>query len=88
MNLKNILKDNGYEIVREVGMKYLRIKITQDELQRRLQLKEFYDFDLEGEFNVEVKEVGFNGYGNLYIVLDCIDDEHFKKGDCFDVIKY
>lgn len=88
MNIKEILKDHGYEIVKQVDMKYFRLKFTGERLERMLNNKELYDYDLRGEFNVEITEMGFNDYGGLYIVLTCIDNEHFEIGDTFDVIEY
>lgn len=35
MNLKAILKEHGYEIVTHIGMRFLRIKFTEEELERR-----------------------------------------------------
>lgn len=88
MNIKEILKDHGYEIVKQVDMKYFRLKFTGERLERMLNNKELYDYDLRGEFNVGISEIGFNGHGGLYIVLTCLDDEHFEKGDTFEVIEY
>lgn len=88
MNLKEILKEHGYEIVAHIGMEILRIKFTEEELEERLKKKELYDYDITGMYDVKVAEVGFNGHGNLYIVLDSIGDEHFEKDDCFEVIEY
>lgn len=88
MNIKDVLKENGLEIVSHINMKYFRLKLTEKEITRRLSFKELYDYDLEGEFNVEITEMGFNGLGGLYIVFTCMDDEHFKKGDTFEVIEY
>ncbi|WP_333638167.1 hypothetical protein [Tissierella praeacuta] len=86
MNIKEILKENGYEIVTEVGMKYFRLKFTEEKLHEMMKEKDLYDYDITGVFDVKVAEIGFNGYGNLYIVLDSLGDEHFEEGDCFDVI--
>lgn len=88
MNLKDILKEHGYEIVTHIGMRFLRIKFTEEELERRQKDNTLYDYDITGNYDVKVAEVGFNGYGNLYIVLDSLGDEHFEEGDCFDVIEY
>ncbi|WP_313232498.1 hypothetical protein [Tissierella praeacuta] len=88
MNIKEIFKENGYEIVTEVGMKYFRLKFTEEKLEEMMKKKDLYDYDITGSFNVEISEVGFNGYGGLYIVLDCLGDEHFEKSECFDVIEY
>lgn len=91
-NIKSILKENGLEIVRHIEMKHFRLKFTKEELQKKKESTKnklnFYDYDLEGEFNVEISEIGFNGDGGLYIVLTCTDDEHFKDGDTFEVIEY
>lgn len=86
MNLKEILKENGYEIISEVEMKYFRLKFTEEKLHEMMKEKDLYDFDIAGSFTVKISEVGFNGYGNLYIVLDSLGDEHFEVEDCFDVI--
>lgn len=86
INIKDILKENGYEIVGQIRMKYFRLKYTKEELERKMEIKELFEHDLEGEFNVKISEMGFNGDGNLYIVLTCMDDEHFEEGDTFDVI--
>lgn len=88
MNLKNILKENGYEIVTEFDMTYLKLKFTEDALKEKLKNRHLYDYDVEGTFNVKIREVGFDGEGYLYIVLDCTDDEHFQRGSCFDIIVY
>lgn len=88
INIKDILKDNGYEIVAQIEMKYFRLKFTKEELEKRVKEIELYDYDIEGEFNVEITEIGFNGNGGLYIVLTCMDNEHFEKGDTFEVIEY
>lgn len=88
MNLKSILKEHGLEIVREISMKYLILKLTDEERAKREPEKELYNYDLAGEYYVEVAEVGFNGFGNLYIVLDSLGDEYFEKGDCFELIEY
>lgn len=88
MNIKYILKENGLEIVSHINMKYFRLKLTEKEMARRLNFKELYDYNLEGEFNVEIIEMGFNESGGLYIVFTCMDDEHFEKGDTFEVIEY
>ena len=88
MNIKKILKENGLEIVSYINMKFFRLKLTEKEITRRLSFKELYDYDLEGEFNVEISEIGFNELGELYIVFTCMNDEHFEKGDTFEVIEY
>ena len=88
MNIKKILKTEGLEMVSHINMKCFRLKLTEEEKARRLNFKELYDYDLEGEFNVEITEIGFNQLGGLYIVLTCMDDEHFEKGDTFEVIEY
>ncbi len=86
MNIKEILKENGYEIISEVEIKYFRLKFTEEKLKGMMKKKDLYNYDITGSFNVKISEVGFNGYGNLYIVLDSLDNEHFEEGDCFDVI--
>lgn len=86
MNIKEILKEHGYEIVTEIGMKYFRLKYTEEKLEEKMKKKDLYDYDITGTYKVKISEMGFNGYGNLYIVLDSIGDEHFEKGDCFDVL--
>lgn len=88
MNLKNILKEHGYEIIQEIGMKYLILKLTDEERTKREAEKELYKYDLSGKYYVKVAEVGFNGFGNLYIILDSLGDEYFAEGDCFEVIEY
>ena len=32
MNIKEILKENGYEIISEVEMKYFRLKFTEEKM--------------------------------------------------------
>jgi hypothetical protein len=86
MNIKDILKEHGYEIVSEMDMKYFALKFTEEKLHEMMKKKDLYNYDIAGVFDVKISEVGFNGYGNLYIVLDSIGDEHFEEGDCFDVI--
>jgi len=88
INIKDILRENGYEIVREISMKYFRLKFTEEALAEMAEEEELYDYDIRGEFNVGISEIGFNGHGGLYIVLTCLDDEHFEKGDTFEVIEY
>jgi len=88
VNIKDILKEHGYEIVTNIDMKFLKLKFTGEELERKQKDGILYDYDTTGTYNVRVAEVGFNGYGNLYIVLDSLGDEHFEEGDCFDVIEY
>lgn len=88
MNIKDILKENGFEIVGQLRMTYFRLKYTKEELRKRKLKEELYEHDLEGEFNVKISEIGFNQEGGLYIVLTCMDDEHFEEGDTFDVIEY
>ena len=88
MNIKDILKENGFEIVGQISMKYFRLKYTEENLEAKMKAKELYVHDLEGKFNVEITEMGFNESGGLYIVLTCMDDEHFEKGDTFEVIEY
>lgn len=88
INIKDILKENGYEIVREISMKYFRLKFTEEKLTEKIEEEGLCDYDIRGEFNVEISEIGFNGYGGLYIVFTCLDNEHFEKGDTFEVIEY
>lgn len=90
VNIIDILKNNGYEIVKQYNMKIFRLKFTPEEIEKRKAESNNWDYDLESCFNVEIGEVGFNGYGNLYICLDCLggDDPEFKKGDTFDVIEF
>ena len=88
MNIRKILMENGLEIVSHINMKYFRLKLTKKEITRRLNFKELYDYDLKGEFNVKISEMGFNELGGLYIVFTCMDDEYFEKGDTFEVIEY
>lgn len=88
MNIKDILKENGLEIVSQINMKYFRLKHTKENLIARMKEEELYDYNLQGEFNVEITEMGFNGSGGLYIVLTCMDDEYFEKGDTFEIIEY
>lgn len=89
-NIIHILESNGYDVLEETGMRYFRLKFNKNELEKRLEEKDLYNFDLESVFNIEIEEVDFNGYGNLYIVLRCTggDDPVFIVGDCFDVIEY
>ena len=86
MNIKDILKENGFDIVAEIGMKYFRLKFTEEELAKKIEFEKMYDFNIRGEFNLEISEIGFDGLGELYIVLTCLDDEHFKKGATFEII--
>lgn len=88
MNIKDTLNENGFEIVGQLNMEYFRLKYTEEEFNIRMKKKELYDHDLEGEFNVKISEMGFNQEGGLYIVFTCMDDEHFKEGDTFEVIEY
>lgn len=89
-NIIYILESNGYDVLEETDMRYFKLKFNKKELEKRLEEKDLYNFDLESVFNVEIEEVGFNGYGNLYIELRCTggDDPVFVVGDCFDVIEY
>lgn len=90
INIVYILESYGFEVVRQLEYKYFKLKFNNEKLESMEAdyKKGLYDYDIYGEYDVEVKEVGFNGLGNLYIVLDSLGDEHFKKGDCFDVIEY
>ena len=90
VNIIDILKMNGYEVVKHHDMKVFRLKFTPEELERKKAQGSNWNYDLESCFNVEVGEVGFNGNGNLYICLDCLggDDPEFEKGDTFDVIEF
>lgn len=87
-NIKNILKENGLEIVREINMEYFRLKFTKEKLKEMIKKEELYDYDIRGEYNVNISEIGFNGDGGLYIVFTCTDEEHFEVGDTFEVIEY
>lgn len=87
-NIKNILKENGLEIVREIDKKYFRLKFTKEKLKEMIKKEELYDYDIRGEYNVKISEMGFNGDGGLYIVFTCTDEEHFEVGDTFEVIEY
>ncbi len=90
MNIRDILKNNGYEII-EQNMQFFKLKYTQEKVEE-MKTKYGHDnwpYDLEKScFNVIVKEVGFDVYGDLYVELVCTggDDPYFKPGDCFDVI--
>lgn len=90
MNIIDILKENGYEVVEQYDMRFFRLRFTPNEVKKREIESDNWGYDLESCFNVKIGEVGFNGNGNLYIYLDCLggDDPEFKKGDIFDVIEY
>lgn len=90
INIIDILKENGYEIVKQYDMRLFRLKFTPEEVEKKKAESNNWGYDLESCFNVEIRGVGFNGNGNLYICLDCVggDDPEFKKGDTFDVIEY
>lgn len=89
-NIIDILKANGYEVLEETNMEYFKLKFNKETLEKMLADKELYTYDLESTFNVKIGEVGFNGYGNLYISLNSTggDDPELKKGGVFDVIEY
>lgn len=87
-NIKNILKDNGLEIVSHIKMKYLRLKFIESKVLEMKENEDSYDFDIEGEFNVVISDIGFSEEGEIYIVFTCMDDEHFEKGNTFEVIAY
>ena len=87
VNIMDILKQNGYEVITENYMKYFRLRFTEDR-KREMVEKEgnIYGFDLDGEFDVVISETGFDVEGDLYVVLESTGDEHFSPADCFDVI--
>lgn len=87
-NIKNILKENGLEIVREIDMEYFKLKFTEEKLKEMIKNEHLYDYDIRGEYNVRISEMGFNGDGGLFIVFTCTAGEHFKIGDTFEVIEY
>lgn len=88
VNIKNILKENGLEIVVEIKMEYFKLKFTEEKLKEMIKKEHLYDYDIRGTFNVKISEMGFNGDGGLYIIFTCTDDEHFDVGDTFELIEY
>lgn len=87
-NIKHILKDNGFEIVNQIKMKYFRLKFTESKVLEMKENENLYNFDIEGNFNVEISEIGFSEEGEIYLVFTCMDDEHFEEGDTFEIIAY
>lgn len=91
-NIKDFLEAAGYDVM---GARVTRldsgwrheydIRFKLEEIERKLKEIEknggYYEIDLNDTFTVVVSEVGFNGWGGLYIVLDTLD------GECFDVIE-
>lgn len=91
MFLEDIFRENGLEILHQRKMKYFRLRFTVEEIARKRESEikgHVFDYDLEGSFNVELTEMGFNSDGGLWLVFTCTDDEHFEVGDTFEVIEY
>lgn len=86
VNIVDILKQDGYEIVNGANMECFALRFTEDRLEQMRSSNAKYPFDINGEFNVMISEVGFDGDGDLYVELESIGDKYFNPGDCFDVI--
>jgi hypothetical protein len=90
-NIRDILQAAGYELIKanilinDTWHHVLEIRFTPEEIRRKLAEIEqgsVFGFGLYGTFTVIISDVGFNGEGGLYVVLETPD------GECFDVIEF
>lgn len=93
MNIKDILRMAGYDVLEEnvtnEGNRWkleyeIKFKVeTRNELKGKAELTgKPYNSEYDRVHNVNVTETGFNGNGDLYVVLETLD------GGCFDVIEF
>lgn len=89
MNIKQILRQAGLVVVGENITTHVggwwheyNVKFTTENIQEKLEHvpANRYEIDLFATHTVIVTEVGFDGHGDLYVVLETPD------GDTFDVL--
>ena len=88
INIMDILKDHGYEVIKEQDMKVFTLRFTEAHKADMKARGEMWDYDVDADFNIVISEVSFNEAGGLYIELMAIGDKQFDDGDLFDGIEY
>lgn len=101
MNVKDILKAAGYEVLEEkinedipiidawqhcykIRNSLEKVRMVQAALQQNDAYVGPNDLDIYDVFDVYVSEVGFNGYGDLFMELRLTDDPE----SCWDLIEF
>lgn len=97
MNVRDILKYGGYEILEEKILNQLfnklewtyiyKVRFTPEtiaKMEKEIELAEsFYDYDLHDTWTVYLTDVGFNGHGDLWISIAREED----LTECWDLIE-
>ena len=85
ITIRDIIQNSGYEILSERivpckktsdGIVVFKLKFTKERVARMRSTGGFYDYDITGEFDVYVDEVGMDGLGLdaiIYIVLNTLE---------------
>lgn len=89
ITIRDIIQNSGYEILSEMimpckktsdGIFVFKLKFTKERVERmRARISSvgiFYDYDITGEFDVYVDEVGVDGLGLeaiIYVVLNTLE---------------
>lgn len=79
--IEDVLQYEGFEVIEILerdGINTYKVKCTQDmikrgkeiiEIHKKCEIEFEYGYDLEGQYELQIKEVGFNLAGGLYVKL-------------------